>query len=82
MFGLSIRFREIAVGILQHFVLIAVAQLAAERAVLGTALVVWALRVVFYCALAHSFVWASCCGVSHYILLNLEIDGLIVAPSQ
>jgi len=70
MFSLSIRFWKIGVGILQHFVLIAVTQLAAEGTVLGTTLSIRALSVVFYCALAHSFVWASRRGVGHYVLLN------------
>jgi hypothetical protein len=72
MFGLGIRFREIGVGILQHFVLIAVAQLATEGTVLGALLGKGVWSVAFYCTLAHSFVWTSCCGVGHAVLLDLE----------
>ena len=59
VFGFSIGFGEVGVGVLQHFVLIAVAQLAGERAVLGAALALGVLRVVFYCAFSHSFVRTS-----------------------
>jgi hypothetical protein len=59
MFAFSIRFREVGVGILQHFVLIAVAQLAGEGAMLGATLVVGVGRLVFYRTFAHSFVRAS-----------------------
>jgi hypothetical protein len=71
MFRLSIRFWKIGVGILQHFVLIAVAQLATEGAVLRALLAKGVWSIAFYCALAHSFVWTSRCGVGHTVLLNL-----------
>jgi hypothetical protein len=72
MFRHSIRLWKIGVGILQHFVLIAVAQLAAEGAVLRALLAKGVWSVAFYCALAHSFVWTSRCRVGHTVLLNLE----------
>jgi hypothetical protein len=68
MFSLGIWFREIGIVVLQHLILIAVAQLAAEGAVLGAALA-GARRVIFHCALAQSFVRSSRCRVSHYVLL-------------
>jgi hypothetical protein len=72
MFRLGIRFWKIGVGILQHFVLVAVAQLATEGTVLGALLAKGVWSVAFYCALAHSFVWTSCCGVGHAVLLDLK----------
>jgi hypothetical protein len=59
VFGFSVRFREVGVIVLEHFVLIAVAQLAAERAVLGAASALGVRSVVFYCAFAQSFVRSS-----------------------
>ena len=59
MFGFGVGFGEIGVGVLQHFVLIAVAQLAGQGAMLGAASGVGVLSVVFYCALADSFVRTS-----------------------
>jgi hypothetical protein len=72
MFALCIRLREIGVGILQHLILIAVTQLAREGAVLGALLTMGVGSVALYRAFAHSFVWASRCGVGHTVLLNLE----------
>ena len=68
MFGFSIQSREVSIGVLQHLVLIAVAELAGKGAVLGTALAVGVQSVVFDCALAHSFVASSRVGVGHSIL--------------
>jgi hypothetical protein len=75
MFAFSIRFWEVGVGIFQHFVLIAVTQLAGEGAVLGASFAVGVGRLVFYRTFAHSFVcaslWASLCRVVHCALLDL-----------
>jgi hypothetical protein len=65
MFGFSIQSREVSIGVLQHLVLIAVAELAAKGAMLGTTLAVGVLSVVFDCALAHSFVASSRGGIGH-----------------
>jgi hypothetical protein len=59
MLGLSIRFRKIGVSILQHFVLIAMTQLAREGAVLGAALIIGVRCVVFHRTFAYSFIRTS-----------------------
>ena len=59
MFAFSVGFGEIGVGILQHLVLIAMAELAREGAVLGAALVVGVGSVVFDRAFAYSFIRTS-----------------------
>src|ERR1700679_3968018 len=82
MFGFSIRFWKIGIVVLQHFLLIAVAQLAAERAMLGATLAIGLECVVFQCALAYSFVRTSRWNSSHNILHRFGIDGLIAAPSR
>src|ERR1700679_1776134 len=56
MFCFSIQSWEVGVTVLQHFVLITVSELTCEGTVFGTALALGVLRVVFHCALAHSFV--------------------------
>ena len=78
VFGFGIRFREIGVVVLQHFVLIAMAELACEGAVLGAASGFGVRRVVFHCALAHSFVRASHSGSVMRFSCALD-NGLIVA---
>jgi hypothetical protein len=75
VFGFSIESGEVGVAVLQHFVLIAVSQLAGERAVLGTAVAVGVLSVVFDRSLAHTFVRPSRCGVGHGTLLWVGVKG-------
>jgi hypothetical protein len=67
VFGLSIRLREIGVGIFQHFVLVPMTQLTGEGAVLRAALAVRVWGVVFHCTLADPFVGAGLCWVCHGI---------------
>jgi hypothetical protein len=69
VFGLGVWFWEVGVGVFQHFVLVAVAELAGEGAVLGAALVVGVGSVVFHCTFADGFVRASRCGIGHWFLL-------------
>jgi hypothetical protein len=59
VFGFSIRFGEIGVVVLEHFVLVAMAQLACERSMLGTAPGFRVGLVILYGTFAHSFVGTS-----------------------
>jgi hypothetical protein len=82
MFGFSIQSREVSIGVLQHLVLIAVAELAGKGAVFGTALAVGVQSVIFDCALAHSFISSSRGGVGHSILPGPGVKDLIVASGR
>jgi len=65
MFGFSVGFREVGVVVLQHFVLIAVTQLAGEIALFGPAPIIGIDGIVFHCTLAHALIWMTRCGVTH-----------------
>jgi hypothetical protein len=65
MFGLSVGFREVGVVVLQQFVLIAVAKLTGEGAMLGPAVGIRMRSVVFHCSLAYVFVRTTRCRAGH-----------------
>jgi hypothetical protein len=69
VFGFGVWLWEVGVGVLQHLVLVTVAKLTGEGAVLGAALVVGIGSVVFHCTFADGFVRASRCGIGHWFLL-------------
>jgi hypothetical protein len=82
MLSFSIKPREVGVGILQHRILISMAELTTERAMLRTLFAVVCRRIVFHCALAHSFIRTISYRVAHRSLLLYGLRNRMIAPDR